>query len=83
MKRVTADVTVGEGKKKSRVRLTSVPCAPGTVEARVEQYRLLRNVADLPDLTHCGLEPFEKLTMYHDGQAWVIEAEAVVYESKD
>jgi hypothetical protein len=37
---------------------------------------MLREICDHPELTDCGLNPFQKLSMYHNGECWVMELEA-------
>lgn len=49
-------------------------------EARAAQFRFLSQVMQQPDITLCGPVTFQKLKMYHNGSAWVIEMEAVVEE---
>ena len=57
---------------------TSDPCRIGAPESKIRQYQLLQAIAEMPDLTTCATESFQTLHVYHDGTAWVAEAEAVV-----
>ncbi len=53
------------------------------LERKKNKFNLLRTVADQPELTFCQGEDFQKLTMYLDGNTWVVEAEAVVADRMD
>jgi hypothetical protein len=43
-----------------------------------QQHYLLETISLDPALTYCGLAPFETLKIYHNGTAWVADAEAIV-----
>jgi hypothetical protein len=76
--RKTTNVDIGNGKVRARTRIEGDACEQGTFEARHSQYTLLSAIGATPDLTACALVAFEKLTMYHNGTSWVVEAEAIV-----
>lgn len=68
--------TLGGGEARYTLRYESEMCEPGTREARMEQIRILRALADNPELHNTGLIPFQKLSMRHTGECWIIELEA-------
>lgn len=61
-----------------RVVLESDECYLNTPECRFIQFELLRYIAEDPATTACGFNDFRKLTMWHDGTKWIVEAEAIV-----
>lgn len=63
---------------RAKVILTSEEFEVGTTQERMEKFRLLRTVAEQPDLTLVRGQDFEKSTMYRVGNTWCIEFEAVV-----
>lgn len=76
MNRVIKRIPLSETSTLVRVFLTGDKCEMGSTEARVEQFRLLQNIASTPDLSACDLSAFQKMRMYHDGNNWVAEFEA-------
>ena len=68
--------TMGGGQDRYTLRYESEACEPGSREARMEQMRMLRTIADTPELQICGFHPFQKMSMRHTGDCWVIELEA-------
>lgn len=81
MKRITSSVPVGGAltpQIRHKVRLESDPCEIGTQESRFFQFDLLNRAGADPVLTACGGVDFQKLIMYHSGQCWILECEAVV-----
>lgn len=60
------------------VRLETDDAPPNSPLYRYHQFHLLRTLAEQPDLTNCGLSAFQKLTIHHNGERWIAEAEAVV-----
>jgi hypothetical protein len=71
---VTQDL--GAGRQRTRVIITSTPCADAGPQAEQMKSWMLMTVASSPDITACGFQSFQKLKMFHDGTAWVIEVEA-------
>jgi hypothetical protein len=47
------------------------------MQARMAQVALLRSLTDNVELLNCGFSPFQKLSMRHTGDVWLIEMEAV------
>ena len=76
MRRSFTKTTLGGNETRVTVRYESERCEPGSLEARKEQIRLLRTLADSTELQNCGFHPFQKLTMKHTGESWLIELEA-------
>lgn len=80
MKRTTTKATMADNQVKVIVRLESDPCENGTLEGRRQQVELLKALTSNIELMNCGYSPFQKLTMRHTGEAWLIEMEAVATE---
>lgn len=76
MKRFSTVLSLGEGRSKYKVRLESDPAPINTPLHRFVQFGMLREIVDNPELTNCGLASFQKLSMYHNGECWVMELEA-------
>lgn len=77
MNRIISQVPL-EGDVRHCVRIESDGCdeGPQSLRGRIEAFHLLRTLADVPDLLLCGTQSFERLTMRHDGQRWIVEAES-------
>ena len=73
-------VSLGDNTSKLIVSFESEGCEAGTLESRNQQISLLKVLADTPGLLMCGLKPFEKLTMVHNGLAWTATIEAVIVD---
>lgn len=80
MNRKTTTVSIGGGQCRVSVRIESEPCEIDTMEARRAQVALLRGLTDNIELLNCGFKPFQKLTMRHTGEVWLVEMEAVQSE---
>lgn len=68
--------TLGGGQARYTVKYESDPCEPGTMQARAVQIALLRTIGETPDLQLCGLIPFQKMSIRHTGECWLVELEA-------
>jgi len=77
MNRKTTTVSIGGGQCRVTVSIASAPCEPGSMQARMAQVALLRSLTDNVELLNCGFSPFQKLSMRHTGDVWLIEMEAV------
>lgn len=77
MKRSFSNATMGGGQSKVIVRYESESCELGSSKARMEQMRLLKTLADTAELQNCGYWPFQKMSMKHTGEVWIIELEAI------
>lgn len=78
MHRSYTKVKIGDHQTRHSVRLYSDFCEYGTHAARVAQSMLIQTIADTPQLVTCGPTIFDKLVIKHDGERWVVEAEAIV-----
>lgn len=77
-------IPLTETKTRVRVRVESDPCEP---EERQKflwlRNHLLQTIADNPSMMDCQLEPFETLKVYHNGDCWVADAEAVISRTEN
>ena len=80
MQRKTTTVSIGGGQCRVTVAISSDPREIGTMEARQAQVGILRALTDNIELLNCGFKPFQKLTMRHTGEVWLVEMEAVQSE---
>lgn len=69
--------TMGGFTARYSIRYESELCEPSTTEARMEQIRMIRTLADSPELQICGFYPFQKMSMHHTGNRWIMELEAI------
>lgn len=60
------------------VTLKSSPCVAKSVESRFYITEIFQNLASCPELLNCDTETFEKASILHDGQQWILTAEALV-----
>lgn len=77
MKKVYNSVSLGGYSTRHTVKFTSLPCEKGTSEYRFYQHQMLRQISDNTDLLKCGISTFNKMSMYHDGECWVVDMEAI------
>lgn len=80
MRRFVTETRVGESKVRYRTRIEDDPSSAGSDEARVRQGLFVRQLVDNWPLLSCGYQMFEKLSIFHNGNCWVAEAEAVAEE---
>jgi hypothetical protein len=78
VKRLTSSVPIGTTRKRNKTKIESDSCTIGTQEARFAQFDLLKLLAEQPDLSACGGVDFQRMIMFHNGNCWVVELEAVV-----
>lgn len=79
MLRSVTEVPLGESRVRCKVVLAdSVECEPGTPQSTMRQYEMMRQLADAPQVTACGPEPFQTCRWYHNGKRWMVELEAEV-----
>lgn len=71
-------VEIGDSKRRYRAIIHSDECPPAGQTCRYLQYELLRELASNPDMSKLGMEDFQSLKMFHDGNKWVVELEAVI-----
>jgi hypothetical protein len=77
MKRSLRSARVTEVENRYSVRLEDEPSPVDGIENRERQKEMLRAVANNPGMMDCGSLRFQTLKMFHDGEKWVIELEAV------
>jgi len=78
MKKTISNVKIDNDKVRSRVRIEDDECLATSPLFRMGAYRLLQTIVDKPELTFCLLSPFERLSVYHNGKSWVVDAEAIL-----
>lgn len=66
----------GNKRVKHKVILEDSISDPTTHQYHISQQRFLSDILNNPNLLICGLQPFDRLKMYHTGERWVLEAEA-------
>lgn len=80
MKSRTVNVRrIGERAYRHALRIVDDPSERFSLESRTNLLNLLKELSDQPSLLMCGTEFSEKLTITHNGEAWILEAEAEVY----
>lgn len=88
MKRETTSVDIDSHQVRWMLKLEDDPSEQGSDFAKRRQYEFLQAIAEQPQLTFCGLERFEKLTISHNGTAWqavgiAVERKPVIEEDAD
>lgn len=72
---------IGEDRVRYRTRLEdSVEVTEGSMEWIARQRAMLEAILHSPELTYCGMSRWHRMTMFHDGNRWVVEAEAILNE---
>lgn len=78
MKRTQSILDMGDKKKRHVTKIVGEPCDP-TSDISWHRHRMLEAMAQTPELSLCTSVPFETLKMSHNGTAWEIVLEAMVY----
>lgn len=78
MEKIVKNVDIGNHQVRAKVFIRANPCAVTAPESKFRQYELLRALGEVPELTYCAYQPFERLVIYHDGLSWIADAEAIV-----
>lgn len=78
MNRTISEIKVGESQIRYRTRIEDDDSPANTPEARVRQHDFLKQLVNQWVLLSCGMQMFQTLKMYHDGERWICEAEALV-----
>lgn len=82
MRRFVSETNIGSNRKRHKTVIhDTVETTPHSQEACIRQNLMIQALADTPDLLNCGYLRPEKITLYHDGVRWVVEAEAEVETS--
>lgn len=76
MQRFVTEIPIGENRVRFKTVIRDIPTAKGSEDARMRQYQFLRELGDSFSVLACGMQMFESLKIYHDGNSWVAEAEA-------
>lgn len=78
MKKSISKVRIGDNLYRYKVKLEDSFSEYGTPSYRARQRAFLREIIDNEGLLSCGTSDFQKMSMFHDGKSWVIEAEAEI-----
>jgi hypothetical protein len=78
MRRRLNEVAIADGRVRYTVVVEGDACEPGTDAARYRQYEFLLHLSNNQDLLACGPVMYEHLSIRHNGDRWVAEAQAVV-----
>ena len=79
MKKTTNSVRIGDTGHRVTTRIEDEPSDPSEPTFRYRQYWFFRELAENQALLDCGYEKYQRLTIYHNGSAWVAESEAEIY----
>jgi hypothetical protein len=77
MQRFPSEARIGDAQVRYRTRLEDDPSVIGSWEARNRLLSLFQTILHSPDLINCGLNFPHRISINHNGTAWVIEAEAI------
>jgi hypothetical protein len=80
IKRVSKSLPIGEGGSKNILVFTTEDCERDSNIADVLMIELLRMICDNPSIANCRSSKFDKLTLSHDGERWVLQTENVTYD---
>jgi len=78
MFRSVRNVNLGNGQERIQVRIETIPCEWGTPICKERKQHLLESLAADALLLTCGDQDFKRMSMTHNGERWVVEAEAIV-----
>lgn len=78
MKKTVSKVRIGDTLFRYKIKIEDSFSEYGTVHYKARQKAFLRELIDNEGLLTCGVSDFQKMTMFHDGKSWVVEAEAEV-----
>lgn len=78
MQRSVSEATVADNMVRYRTRIVDDPSPRDSWESRNKLLNLFQTILMTPDLINCGLNPPQKMSWYHSGESWVVEAEATV-----
>jgi hypothetical protein len=80
IKRASKTLPIGEGGSKNILVFTSDDCEPDSNMSTVFMVEMLNMVSNNPSVVYCRNKTFDKLTLSHDGERWVLQAENVTYD---
>ena len=75
MKRYVTETKIGETQIRYRIRIEDEESA-NIEEMRFRQHAFLMQLVDSFELLSCGPCRFQTLKVSHNGQRWIVEAEA-------
>ena len=78
MFRSTRIIKLDKEKDRICVRIESGSCEWGSMLCKERRQHLLASLAEDPNLLLCGDQYFQKMSLTHNGEKWIVEAEAVV-----
>lgn len=78
MRKSISQVRIGDNLLRFKIRIEDSVSEFGTLACRARQRAFLRELVDNEGILACGTSDFQKMHMFHDGKAWVVEAEAEV-----
>jgi hypothetical protein len=76
-------VEIAPGMVRYRVLITGEDCPINTNEAKIHQTLFLDWLMDNKEMLNCGYQPFQKMSIRHNGTSWQAELEAEVEEPTD
>jgi hypothetical protein len=77
MNRSLKQIKLVDGQSKYVSRIEGDACQPNTIGAKFLQLQLLDQLAHTPGMIDCGNLPYQTMKMFHDGEKWVVELEAI------
>ena len=77
MRRSFSEFRIGDTQIRYRIRIEDEPSQPGQ-QANGRLTEFLRQMADGYELLACGIHRPQVMKITHNGQCWVLEAEATV-----
>jgi len=77
MKRIVSEAKVGEDKTRYRTRIEDDDSPAGSDDSRVRQYLFMHELIDGWPMLSCGMQMFQTFKVFHDGNRWVAELEAI------
>lgn len=70
-------IPVNEVQTRYRLFYESEACEASSVPGRNEQFDILKQLAENPQLCYCGNVLFDTMKIFHNGSCWVVELEAL------
>jgi len=70
---------IGDRLLRYTLKVVDDPSLPNSHEAATRLTLFLRDLLDQPALLMCGPVTLSTMRLHHNGEAWVLEAEADVY----
>lgn len=78
MKRIQTESRLEDNKSRWRIRVEDVNTLPGSPEFALRQTLFLEELAlNSHMLLNCGPVRYQRIAIFHDGDKWICEAEAI------